>query len=479
MNIRLILNTLGKALLLLAGLLLLPMVCALIYGESLLPFIFSILITSAVGGLLLLVRPTSTTLYTREGFLTVSLTWILFSVFGALPFVFSGAIPSFVDAFFETVSGFTTTGSTLVPNVEILPKGILFWRSFTHWIGGMGVIVFLIALLPSAGAQSVYIMKAEVPGTTFGKVSAKLNVTAKWLYYVYFALTALQVIFLCAGGMPLFDSLVNSFGTAGTGGFSILNTSIGGYNNLYYEIVITVFMFLFGINFNIYFFLLFRDFKSVLKSDELWTYFGTFALCSLLIAWNITPLYDNFGTALRYSTFQVSAIITTTGYSTADYCLWPTFSQLILVLLMFSGACGGSTCGGVKFTRWVIYFKKLRRDLYKLIHPRSVRTVRLNGKTVDDETLDGVPTFIVLFGVIAGVSTLLVTLSYGDLATSFTAVLTCLGNVGPGIGAVGPTGNFSIFSPAVKLLLSFLMLLGRLELYPLLLSFMPMLYKKK
>ncbi len=479
MNIRLILRTLGLVLVLLAALLLLPMICALLCGESPLPYIYTILLTATCGSLLMLVKPTVKTLYTREGFLTVSLTWILVSLFGCLPFVFSGAIPSFVDAFFETVSGFTTTGSTLLTDVEALPRGILFWRSFTHWIGGMGVIVFLMALLPSAGAHSVYIMKAEVPGTTFGKVSPKLSETAKWLYYVYFALTALEVVFLLAGGMPLFDSLVHAFGTAGTGGFSNMNASIGAYNSPYFDIVITVFMFLFGINFNIFFLLIFRDFKNVLKSDELWAYLGTFALSSLLIAWNITSIYGSFGTALRYSSFQVSSIITTTGYATADYCTWPAFSQAIIILLMFVGACGGSTGGGVKLTRWILYFKKIFRDLYKMIHPRSVRALRLNGKTVDEETLDGVPSFIALFGVLAGVGTLLVTLSCGDLATSFSAVLTCLGNVGPGIGAVGPTGNFAFFSAPIKLLLSFFMLLGRLELYPLLLSLTPMMYRKK
>ncbi len=479
MNIRLIFRTLGRVLVLLAVLLLLPMIAAICYGESPFPFLFTSLITGACGGLLYLIRPVSKTLYAKEGFLTVALSWVLVSLFGCLPFLFSGAIPSFVDALFETVSGFTTTGSTLITNIETLPRGILFWRSFTHWIGGMGVIVFLMAILPSSSAHSVYIMKAEVPGTTFGKVSPKLRQTAKWLYYVYFALTAIETVLLLAGGMPLYDSLIHAFGTAGTGGFSCMNASIGAYNSLYTDIVITVFMLLFGVNFNIFFFLIFRDFKSILKSDELWTYLGIFASSALLIALNIRSLYQSFGDALRYSSFQVSSILTTTGYATADYCTWPAFSQMVILLLMFSGACGGSTGGGIKVTRLLLCAKKIHRDLYQLVHPHSIRTVRLNGKTVDEETLEDVSAFLELFLALCAGGTLLVTLSCGDLATSFSAVLTSLGNVGPGIGAIGPSGSFAFFSPAVKLLLAFFMLLGRLEIFPLFLALTPMLYSKK
>ncbi|MBQ7354053.1 MAG: TrkH family potassium uptake protein [Clostridia bacterium] len=470
----------GWVLVALAALLLLPLVCAICYGESILPYLYTILISGALGGLaVFLIRPRKKALYAREGYLTVALTWIVVSLVGCLPFLFSGAIPRFADAFFETVSGFTTTGSTVLSNVEILPKGILFWRSFTHWIGGMGVIVFIMAILPSAGSGSVHIMKAEVPGTSFGKVAPKLKVTAKWLYYIYIALTVIMVGFLLSGGMPLFDSLVHAFGTAGTGGFSIYNTGIGHYGNLYFEIVITVFMLLFGVNFNVFFLLLLRDFKSVLKSDELWTYFGIVAGSSLLIAGNIVSLYNNFAEALRYSSFQVASVVTTTGYATADYCTWPIFSQVILVLLTFCGACGGSTGGGFKITRILLIFKKLHRDLHRMVHPRSVKAIRLNGKQVDEATLNDLSAYTMAYFALAAVGLLLISLDTADFSTSFTAMATCLNNVGPGIGAIGPTGNFGFFSDFSKYVLSALMLFGRLEIFPLLLTFCPVLYRNK
>ena len=480
MNFPLVFRMVGWVLVALAALLLLPLVCAICYGESILPYLYTILISGALGGLaVFLIRPRKKALYAREGYLTVALTWIVVSLVGCLPFLFSGAIPRFADAFFETVSGFTTTGSTVLSNVEILPKGILFWRSFTHWIGGMGVIVFIMAILPSAGSGSVHIMKAEVPGTSFGKVAPKLKVTAKWLYYIYIALTVIMVGFLLSGGMPLFDSLVHAFGTAGTGGFSIYNTGIGHYGNLYFEIVITVFMLLFGVNFNVFFLLLLRDFKSVLKSDELWTYFGIVAGSSLLIAGNIVSLYNNFAEALRYSSFQVASVVTTTGYATADYCTWPIFSQVILVLLTFCGACGGSTGGGFKITRILLIFKKLHRDLHRMVHPRSVKAIRLNGKQVDEATLNDLSAYTMAYFALAAVGLLLISLDTADFSTSFTAMATCLNNVGPGIGAIGPTGNFGFFSDFSKYVLSALMLFGRLEIFPLLLTFCPVLYRNK
>lgn len=458
----------------------LPLLVALLYHESILPFLYAILISAILGGLMvLLVKPKQKTLYAREGFLTVALTWIVVSLVGCLPFLFSGAIPRFADAFFETVSGFTTTGSTILTDIEALPRGILFWRSFTHWIGGMGVIVFIMAILPSLGAGSVHIMKAEVPGTTFGKVAPKLKVTAKWLYYIYIVLTVIMVILLLAGGMSLYDALVHTFGTAGTGGFSVYNAGIGHYDNLYFEIVIIVFMLLFGINFNIFFLLLLRDFKSVLKSDEMWVYLGVVAGASLLIAANITSLYENFAEALRYSSFQVASIITTTGYGTADYAQWPMLSQGILVLLTFCGACGGSTGGGFKLTRVMLLLKKLRRDLHQMIYPRSVKAIRLNGKQVEESTLSELSAYTTAYLAIAAVGFLLISLDVGDFTTSFTAMATCLNNVGPGLGAVGPTGNFAFFADGTKYVLSFLMLFGRLEIFPLLLSFCPVLYRSR
>lgn len=480
MNFPLVFRMVGWVLLSVAALLLLPMVCAICYSESILPYLYTILLSGVLGGLaVLFIRPRKKALYAREGYLTVALTWIVVSLVGCLPFIFSGAIPRFADAFFETVSGFTTTGSTILPNVEILPKGILFWRSFTHWIGGMGVIVFIMAILPSAGGGTVHIMKAEVPGTTFGKVAPKLKVTAKWLYYIYITLTVIMVGFLLGGGMSLFDSLVHAFGTAGTGGFSVYNASIGHYGSLYFEIVINVFMLLFGINFNVFFLLLLRDFRSILKSDELWTYFGVVAGASLLIALNITSLYTNFAEALRYSSFQVSSVITTTGYATADFAGWPMFSQVILVLLTFCGACGGSTGGGIKVTRFLLIFKKLRHDLHRMIHPRSVKSVRLNGKQVEESTLNDLSSYMMAYLGIFAAGFLLLSLDAVDFTTAFTSVATCLNNVGPGLGAVGPTGNFAFFADGSKYLLSALMLFGRLEIFPLLLTFCPVLYRKK
>ncbi len=480
MNFPLVVRMVGWVLVALAALLLLPLICALGYGESILPYAYTILIAGVLGGgAVWLIRPRKKALYAREGFLTVALAWIAMSLVGCLPFIFSNTIPSFTDAFFETVSGFTTTGSTILTDVEAAPRGILFWRSFTHWIGGMGVIVFIMAILPSAGKGAVHIMKAEVPGTSFGKVAPKLKVTAKWLYYIYFALTALMVIFLLAGGMSFYDALVHTFGTAGTGGFSVYNASIGYYGNLYFEIVISVFMFLFGVNFNVFFLLLIRDFKSVLKSDELWTYFGIVASASLLIALNIMNLVGGFGEALRQSTFQVSSVITTTGYATADFCQWPLFSQVLLLLLMFCGACGGSTGGGIKVTRLLLMVKKLRRDLHRMVHPRSVKSIRLNGKQVDEATLDNLSSYIMAYIGIAASAFLLLSLDGADLTTTFSSMVTCLNNVGPGLGAVGPTGNFAFFSDAATWLLSFLMLLGRLEIFPLLLTLCPVLYRSK
>ncbi len=464
----------------LAALLVLPLSVAIIYRESIDPFLYTILISGCLGSLtVLLVKPKKKMLYAREGFLTVALTWIVMSLAGCLPFIFSGAIPRFADAFFETVSGFTTTGSTILTNVEALPRGILFWRSFTHWIGGMGVIVFIMAILPSLGAGSVHIMKAEVPGTSFGKVAPKLKVTAKWLYYLYITLTVIMLIFLRAGGMDLYDALVHTFGTAGTGGFSSYNASVGHFHNLYFEIVITVFMILFGLNFNIFFFILLRDLKSIWKSDEMWTYFGIVTASTLLIAWNILSIYKNFAMALRYSSFQVASIISTTGYATADFVQWPMFSQCILLLLMFTGACGGSTGGGIKVTRILLMIKKVYRDLCRMVRPRSVKAIRLNGKPVDEDTINDLSAYLMAYVGIGAIATLLITLDCNDFTTAFTAMVTCLNNIGPGLGMVGPVCNFAFFADATKYLLSFLMLLGRLEIFPLLLAVTPLLYKNK
>ncbi len=474
-----VLRTLGYVLGAESALLLLPLLVAALYREDPVPFLIPLLALGVCALALCRIRVKEKTIYAREGFLIVSLSWILVSLAGAVPFVLGGAIPSYVDAVFETVSGFTTTGASILTDVESLPRGLLFWRSFTHWIGGMGVLVFIMAVLPLANDRSMHVMRAEVPGPAVGKMVPRARDTAMWLYGIYLGLTLLEVVFLLAGGMPLFDSLVNTFGTAGTGGFAIKNASIGFYNSAYVDGVITVFMLLFGINFNLYFLLLMRDFKQVLKSEELRVYLGVALTAMLLIALNILPQYGGFGVAFRYSAFQVSSIMTTTGFATADYTLWPTFSQTILFLLMILGACGGSTGGGLKVSRAIILVKSLGREVVRLVHPRAVSTVRLDGKRVEAQTVRDVGVFFIAYMFIIAVMTLLISLDGFGFATTFSAVTACMGNIGPGLGAVGPMGNFADFSLASKLLLSLTMLLGRLEIFPLVLFFTPVLYEKR
>lgn len=474
-----VLRTLGYVLGAESALLLLPLLVAALYREDPVPFLIPLLALGVCALALCRIRVKEKTIYAREGFLIVSLSWILVSLAGAVPFVLDGAIPSYVDAVFETVSGFTTTGASILTDVESLPRGLLFWRSFTHWIGGMGVLVFIMAVLPLANDRSMHVMRAEVPGPAVGKMVPRARDTAMWLYGIYLGLTLLEVVFLLAGGMPLFDSLVNTFGTAGTGGFAIKNASIGFYNSAYVDGVITVFMLLFGINFNLYFLLLMRDFKQVLKSEELRVYLGVALTAMLLIALNILPQYGGFGVAFRYSAFQVSSIMTTTGFATADYTLWPTFSQTILFLLMILGACGGSTGGGLKVSRAIILVKSLGREVVRLVHPRAVSTVRLDGKRVEAQTVRDVGVFFIAYMFIIAVMTLLISLDGFGFATTFSAVTACMGNIGPGLGAVGPMGNFADFSLASKLLLSLTMLLGRLEIFPLVLFFTPVLYEKR
>lgn len=474
-----VLRTLGYVLGAESALLLLPLLVAALYREDPVPFLTPLLALGVCALALCRIRVKEKTIYAREGFLIVSLSWILVSLAGAVPFVLGGAIPSYVDAVFETVSGFTTTGASILTDVESLPRGLLFWRSFTHWIGGMGVLVFIMAVLPLANDRSMHVMRAEVPGPAVGKMVPRARDTAMWLYGIYLGLTLLEVVFLLAGGMPLFDSLVNTFGTAGTGGFAIKNASIGFYNSAYVDGVITVFMLLFGINFNLYFLLLMRDFKQVLKSEELRVYLGVALTAMLLIALNILPQYGGFGVAFRYSAFQVSSIMTTTGFATADYTLWPTFSQTILFLLMILGACGGSTGGGLKVSRAIILVKSLGREVVRLVHPRAVSTVRLDGKRVEAQTVRDVGVFFIAYMFIIAVMTLLISLDGFGFATTFSAVTACMGNIGPGLGAVGPMGNFADFSLASKLLLSLTMLLGRLEIFPLVLFFTPVLYEKR
>lgn len=481
MNYRMVVFVLGRIFLVEAAMLLLPMVCSAIYGEwYMLPaFLLPAVILLLLGLAASLRTPKNTTIYARDGLAIVALVWVLMSAFGALPFVISGEIPAFADAFFEMVSGFTTTGSTILNDVEALSRGALFWRSFSHWVGGMGVLVFAMAVLPMTDGRAMHLMRAEVPGPTCGKLSSKLSDSAKILYGIYFAMTALEVALLCAGGMSLYDSLIHSFGTAGTGGFSNRALSIGAYQNPYFEWVIGIFMLLFGVNFNLYYFILMRHFREAFGSEELRAYLGIVLFSTVTIAANILSMVGSVGEAVRTAFFQVSSIITTTGYATADFNLWPTYSRILLLLLMFVGGCAGSTAGGLKISRVIIFFKAARQDLNKMLHTHAVTAIRFEGKPLDEKTLQGVHNYFNVYMLLIMLSTVLVSLDGFDMITTFTAVITCLNNVGPGMEIVGPMGNFSQFSAPVKYLLSFDMLAGRLELYPMLALFAPRLWRRR
>lgn len=477
MNRKLVLKMLGYILALEAGLLLLPLMVSLYDRER---CVFALLVTIAlllaVSIPLIRLKVTNKSMYAREGYIIVAFSWILLSLFGALPFYLSGAIPSYIDSLFETISGFTTTGASILNDVESLPKGLLFWRSFTHWVGGMGILVFALAILPSVNERSIYVMRAEVPGPAVGKLVPKTRKTATVLYLIYFAMTVVEILLLLFQ-MPLFDSLITAFGTAGTGGFSNRNASIGAYNSAYVDGVVTVFMLLFGVNFNIYYLFLRREFRQGIKSEELRWYMSIAGLSMLVITFNILPQSPSFGHAFREASFQVSSIITTTGYATADYNVWPELSRMILFLLMIIGACGGSTGGGVKVSRLIIVMKKLYYDVVRMLHPRSVHPIRLEGKRIDDETVNRASAFVLSYLFIIFILSLLVSVDGYNFETTLSSVVACMGNIGPGLGKVGPTGNFDHFSAFSKLVLSLAMLLGRLEIFPLFLMASPELYR--
>ena len=480
MNYRVICFAISRILLVEAALLLLPMAVGLGYGESPIPFLIPMALLLLCGGLLSFRKPSQTALYARDGLAVVALAWIAMSIFGGLPFYISSDIPRFVDCIFETVSGFTTTGATILTEVESLHRGILFWRSFTHWVGGMGVLVFVMAILPMGGdGHGMHMLRAEMPGPAPGKLVSRMSDTAKILYGIYLVMTIIEILLLVAGGMPLFDSCIHSFGSAGTGGFSCRNLSVGAYNNPYFDIVIGIFMLLFGVNFNLYYFLLVRKFREVFRSEELWAYVIIVAVAVGAITLDIVHLYDSVSTSLRHAFFQVSSIMTTTGYATVDFNTWPTFSKAILVALMFIGGCAGSTAGGLKVARVVILEKVSVSEMRRMLHPNAVSAVRFEGKPLNERSIQGVHLFFAVYMAIFVVSCLLVSLEQMDLVTVFTAVATCINNVGPGLEIVGPMGNFSSFSPLSKLLLSFDMLVGRLEVFPMLLLFAPSIWKRR
>lgn len=480
MNYKMVSFSIGRILLVEAALLIFPAIGAIFYGEdTLLSFALTIAALSVTGLLAVRKKPKNQNIYAKDGYVIVALSWILMSLFGALPFFISGHIPHFIDAFFETVSGFTTTGSTILRNVEAMPKSLLFWRSFTHWIGGMGILVFVIAIMPKTESSSMHVMKAEVPGPTVGKLVSKLRASARILYGIYCAMTAIQIVLLAVGGMPLFDSIVNSFATAGTGGFGILNNSIEGYNSLYAEMVIGVFMLLFGVNFNLYYLMFIKHGKQAIKSEELRWYFGIVTASVVIIALSLISTKHSAADAFRHAFFQVSSIITTTGFSSTNFDTWPMIAKTVLVILMVIGACAGSTGGGIKVSRLVILVKSGLRDIKKALNPRSIETVKMDKRTIEEPIVKSVSVFFATYMLIMAGSMLLISIDGRDFTTTSTAVISCISNIGPGLGAVGPAGNFADFSVLSKIILSFDMLAGRLELIPMLMLFSPYAWSRK
>lgn len=472
MNRKMNVYILGILLLCEAGLMLFPALVDLLYREGIYSsYLITATVLAVIGLVMTRFKPENKTIHSRDGFVIVSLGWILLSLFGAVPFVLSGEIPNYLDAVFETVSGFTTTGASILTDVEALSHGNLFWRSFTHWIGGMGVLVFIMAVLPLAGGGgNLHLMRAESPGPDVGKLVPKSVSTARILYGIYIAMTVIEIILLLIGGMPIFDCITLSFGTAGTGGFGILNTSIASYNT-YLQAVIAVFMALFGVSFNVYFLLICGKFKSIFKGEELKAYIFIMISAIVVISFDIRNYFGSAFEAFHQASFQVSSIMTTTGYSTTDFNQWPDLSRAILVIVMCIGACAGSTGGGIKVSRILIALKNVRRELKHLVHPRSVNVVKLDGKKVNDEIIQGTNVFLYLYAIILALSVLIVSFDNVDLLSNFTGVIASLSNIGPGLEAVGPSGNFSVYSSLSKCVFIVDMLLGRLEIFPILLLF--------
>lgn len=478
MNVKSISRTVGLILLITGIFQLFPLLIAVIDREprNILAYIESLCLILLVGSALLLFSRGGNRMFSaQEGFAATGLSWIFMSAFGALPFFLSGQIPSYVDAFFEMVSGFTTTGASILTDVEALSRCNLFWRSFSHWLGGMGVLVFLLAVVPGArknGGTGIYLMRAESPGPSVDKLTPHLRQTAMILYGIYILLTALCIGCLLLGGMPVFDSFCIAFGTAGTGGFAIKNSSMGGYS-CFLQTVVTVFMFLFGVNFSLYYMLLLRKFKAVFKNEELRLYFGIAAGSIVLIAINISRMYNTVYESVHHAAFQVVSIMTTTGYGTVDFEQWPAFSKAILLSLMFIGASAGSTGGGLKVSRVLLLMKSIRRTIRKTLHPRRVQPVYMDGRAVSEEVCDNVNAYLAIYCVILVLSFAIISVDGFSIGTNFSAVASCFNNIGPGFELVGATQNFSIYSDLSKIILSLDMLLGRLEIFPLLLLLSP------
>lgn len=480
MNKVLVFHYLSKIILFGSALFLLPAAVSLYYGEyhSMITFIIVAVGTAVLSLPLAVIKPKNRQIYAREGLVIAALLWVIYPIFGAMPFYISGEIPDIFDAIFESISGFTTTGSTILSDIEALSKGMLFWRSFTHWVGGMGVLVLAIAILPSSGG-TMYLMKAECAGPQVGKIVPKGKNSAAYLYVIYTALTVITIILLMFGGMPLFDSICHGMGIAGTGGFGIKNAGIAFYNSAYIEGVVTVTMILFGVNFSLYYFMLVRRFREVRKNTEVKVYLAIIAVATVLIMLNTFSLYDSLGETFRYAVFQVAAVITSTGFANYDFNGWPVFSQTLLIILMYIGACAGSTGGGFKVQRFVIMFKSAVKYLKKLVHPNSVNIVKTDDKTMDIDVVHGVHNYLIIYLGFVFASLILISINNADFGTSFSAVSTCINNIGPGINKVGPVENFGFFSPFSKMVLSFDMLLGRLECLPMIILMSPSVWRKK
>lgn len=473
MNYKMTFFIVGQIMKVEAAFMLLPITVGLIYGEQHVWVSFGIpLVVQMAAAIALTVKkPKNNAVFSREGFVSVALAWIIVSLFGALPFVISRDIPFYVDALFETVSGFTTTGATILNDVEAMSRSCSFWRAFTHWLGGMGILVLVLAVMSSNDARTMHMMRAECAGPKVGRLVSKSSFSARILYGIYISLTVLEIVMLLLGGMPLYDSIIHACSSAGTGGFSIYSDSIGHYNSVYIEMVISVFIILFGINFNLYYYLIIRKFSQVYKNEELRVYFGVIIAATVMITVNVLKFYGGFGEAIRHSFFMVAATITSTGFATADITQWPTFSQTLLLILMFIGSCAGSTGGGMKISRWIILIKTGMKELKYVINPRAVVSVKMDGKPVEQDIVRGVSSYSILFVCILIVSLLLVSLNGYSIEESASGVITCMNNIGYGVGRFGPTGGFGGLNAFSKLVLSFDMLIGRLEIYPLIMIF--------
>ena len=479
MNYRIILYVLGNVLKVEALAMVLPLVCSLMYKEfdCVFVFIICILLCLICGVLLSFKQPQKREIYAKEGFVTAALSWIIISIFGSIPFIISGYIPNFIDALFETASGFTTTGASILEKVEYLPKGILFWRSFTHWIGGMGVLVFLLAILPASGGSNVYLMRAESPGPSVSKLVPRLRETARILYGIYIFITVILTLLLLIGKLDLFEALVTTFETVGTGGFAVRNSSAEGYSS-YVQIVINIFMLLCGVDFTAYYLIIMKKGKLALKSDEIKTYFLIYLTATILITINCIGIYPSIFDTIKHSSFQVASIMTTTGFTTTDFNVWPSFSKTIIVLLMFIGACAGSTGGGIKVSRIIIALKSIIKEIKISSHPRNIEKVTINKRVVEHETLRAINVYFISYIAIFTISLLIISLDNLDFTTNFTAVAATMNNIGPGLSEVGPSANYSIYSPLSTFVLTIDMLIGRLEIFPFLVLCSPYAWKK-